>query len=347
MQAALYYGPDDLRVTERPVPAIGSKEVLVKVLRTGICATDLRILHGAHRMYPPGTLRIPGHEVVGELVEVGASIDWLRRGQRVFIAPNMGCGRCRQCIAGNNNLCANFQALGITLDGSFAEYMRVPEVAVSQGNIIPIEVEIDPAVAALIEPFACVLRGQEALNIRPGDYVLILGAGPIGVMHALLARMRGASRVLVSEILPERVEKIAQLGVDRVVNPANEDLSAIVREETKGEGADVVIVAAPAHQAQESALELAGVGGRINFFGGLPKDKPFIQFNSNLVHYKELIVTGTTACSTRDCHQAAEIVLSGRIDLSPLISAHFPLSQVQQAFQAAEDRKSLKVILEP
>lgn len=347
MQAAVYYGPNDLRLADRPVPAIGPKEVLVRVIRTGICATDLRILHGAHRMYPPGTQRIPGHEVFGELVEVGASIDWLRPGQRVFVAPNMGCGRCRQCIAGNNNLCANFQALGITLDGSFAEYMRVPEAAVSQGNIIPIETDIDPAVAALIEPFACVLRGQEALNIRPGEYVLVLGAGPIGVMHALLARMRGAGRVVVSEILPERADKIAQMNVDRVINPSVEDLPAIVREETRGEGADVVIVAAPAHQAQESALELAGIGGRINFFGGLPKDKPFIQFNSNLVHYKELIVTGTTACSTRDCHRAAEIVLSGRIDLSLLVSAHFPLSQVQQAFQAAEDRKSLKVILEP
>jgi len=347
MQAAVYYGPDDLRVADRPVPNIGPKEVLLKVVRTGICATDLRILHGAHRMYPPGTRRIPGHEVFGELVEVGASIDWLKPGQRVFVAPNMGCGRCRQCITGNNNLCANFQALGITLDGSFAEYMRVPEAAVSQGNLIPIAAEIDPAVAALIEPFACVLRGQEAVNIRPGDYVLILGAGPIGVMHALLARMRGAGRVVVSEILPERAEKIAQLGVDRVVNPSREDLLSIVREESNGDGADVVIVAVPAPDAQESALELAGIRGRINFFGGLPKDKPFIRFNSNLVHYKELIVTGTTACSTNDCHRAAEIVVSGRIDLYPLVSANFPLSQVRQAFQAAEDRKSLKVMLEP
>lgn len=347
MRAVVYYGPDDLRVADRPVPVIGPKEVLVKVVRTGICATDLRILHGAHRMYPPGTLRIPGHEVFGELVEVGASVDWLKPGQRVFVAPNMGCGRCRQCITGNNNLCANFQALGITLDGSFAEYMRVPEAAVSQGNIIPIEAEIDPAVAALIEPFACVLRGQEAVKIRPGDYVLVLGAGPIGVMHALLARLSGAGRVVVSEILPERAERIAQLGVDRVVNPSKENLLAIVREETNEGGADVVIVAVPAAEAQEAALELAGIRGRINFFGGLPKDKPFIRFNSNLVHYKELIVTGTTACSTSDCHRAAEIVVSGRIDLSPLISANFPLSQIRQAFQTAEDRKSLKVMLEP
>jgi L-iditol 2-dehydrogenase len=225
--------------------------------------------------------------------------------------------------------------------------MRVPEAAVSQGNIIPIEAAIDPAVAALIEPFACVLRGQEAVNIRPGDYVLIFGAGPIGVMHALLARMRGAGRVVVSEILPERAEKIAQLGVDRVVNPLRENLLSIVREESNGDGADVVIVAVPAPEVQESAPELAGIRGRINFFGGLPKDKPFIRFNSNLVHYKELIVTGTTACSTNDCHRAAELVVSGRIDLSPLVSANFPLSLVRQAFQAAEDRKSLKVMLEP
>lgn len=346
MLAAVYYGPNDLRIEERPVPDAGPKEALIKVINTGICGTDLRIFHGAHRKYPPGTIRIPGHEVVGELVEVGSEIDWLEPGSRVFVAPNMGCGRCRQCITGNNNRCANYDAIGITVDGSFAEYMRVPAAAVSQGNLIPVSDAIDPAAAALIEPLACVLRGQEVLNIRPGEYILIIGAGPIGVMHALLARIHGAVRVVVSELIQERAVQVKELGVDRVVNPTQENLHEIVAEETHGEGADVVIVAAPAHQAQEAALELAGIGGRINFFGGLPKERPKINFNSNLLHYKELVVTGTTACSTSDCRRAAMIVESGRIDLSPLVSARFPLPEAIQAFQTAEDRKSLKVVLE-
>jgi len=347
MLAAVYYGPDDLRVEHRAVPEINPDEVLLKVTSTGICATDLRILHGAHRQYPAGTVRVPGHEVVGDIAAIGNRIKGLDVGQRVFVAPNMGCGHCCQCISGNNNRCASYTAIGVTLDGSFAEYMRIPAAAVVQGNVMPIDPGVDPASAALIEPFACVVRGQDVLNIQPGDSVLVIGAGPIGVMHMLLARLRGANRVLVSELIPERAAQASQFGADRLINPAEQDLAEAVRDETDGEGADVVIVAAPAHRAMESALELAAIGGRINFFGGLPKDKPTITADANLIHYKELIVTGTTACSTNDCHRAAAIINAGRIDLSKLVSARFALADAVEAFATAEDRKALKVVLEP
>ena len=347
MLAAVYHGPEDLRVEMHPVPEIGAGEVLLKVLSTGICGTDVRILHGAHRKYTPGTVLIPGHEVVGDIVEVGADIKGLEVGQRVFMAPNMGCGHCRQCISGNNNLCANYEAPGITFDGSFAEYMRVPSAAVLQGNLIEISTDVDPAAAALIEPFACVMRGQDAVHIQPGESALVVGAGPIGIMHVMLAQLRGTGRVIVSELIPDRAAQAREFGADWVVNPAEEDLLAVIDEQTNGAGVDVAIVAAPAHRAQETAVELAAIGGRINFFGGLPKDQPTIQMNSNLVHYKELIVTGTTACSTQDCHRAAAIVNSGRIDLSKLIGARFPLSETVEAFSMAECGKALKVVLEP
>ena len=123
MLAAVYYGPDDLRVEEHAIPEIGSSDLLLKVISTGICGTDIRILHGTHRKFPAGTVRIPGHEVVGDIVKMGPSVKGYEIGQRVFVAPNMGCGHCRQCAAGDNNLCADFDAVGITLDGSFAEYM--------------------------------------------------------------------------------------------------------------------------------------------------------------------------------------------------------------------------------
>ena len=203
------------------------------------------------------------------------------------------------------------------------------------------------SVSALIEPFACVLRGQNALRIQPGETVLVMGAGPIGVMHAKLARLRGAARVVVSEPNAERLERAVRMAADMGVNPATEDLAAALAGVTDGRGADVIVVAAPAHQAQEQALQLAAIGGRINFFGGLPKDHTTIQFDSNLVHYKELVVTATTACSTADCRQAAEIVNSRRIDLSDLISARYALQDALAAFTAAEDRKSLKVVIEP
>jgi L-iditol 2-dehydrogenase len=347
MLAAVYHGPNDIRVENVPVPKIGDRELLVKVASASICGTDLRIFHGNHRMYPEGTVRIPGHEVVGTIAEVGAEVKNYSVGQRIFCAPNTGCGHCLQCISGNNNLCVNYDAIGVTSDGGFAEYVRIPANSVQQGNVIPISESVDPAVAALMEPFACVLRGQNALHMKPGEVVLIMGAGPIGVMHIKLARARGAGRVIVSEPIAGRAAQARHMGADRVIDPTSENLKSVLGEESQGRGADVIIVAAPVHVAQENALDLAAIGGRINFFGGLPKDRPLINIDSNLVHYKELVITGTTACSTADCWQAAQIVNSGLVDLSDLISKRFPLKDAVMAFAAAEDRKSLKIVLEP
>jgi L-iditol 2-dehydrogenase len=347
MLAAVYHGPHDLRVRDVPLPKVSSGELLVRVLSASICGTDLRIFHGNHRMYQAGTVRIPGHEVVGTIAEVGTDVQDYSVGQRVFCAPNTGCGHCQLCITGNNNLCTDYDAIGVTCDGGFAEYVRISAKSVQQGNVIPISESVDSAVAALMEPFACVVRGQNALRIQPGEVVLVMGAGPIGVMHAKLAKARGAGRVIVSEPIPDRAAQATRMGADRVVDPAAGDLKAVLLAESQGRGADVIIVAAPVHAAQESALDLAAIGGRINFFGGLPKDRPMIDFDSNLVHYKELVVTGTTACSTADCWQAAQIVNSGLIDLSDIISRRFPLRDALAAFAAAEDRKSLKIVLEP
>lgn len=347
MRAAVYYGPNDLRVEERPRPRIESGEVLLKVAGAGICGTDLRIFHGAHRMYAEGTVRVPGHEVVGEIVQAHG-VESVTPGDRVIVAPNWGCGHCRQCITGQNNRCAHYGAVGITHDGAFAEYMRVPAPAVAQGNLIPVAPGVDAAAASLVEPLACVLRGQTALGgIKPTDVVLVMGAGPIGVMHIMLARLQGARRVIACEPNPARLGGAVTAGADRVVNPQTEDLAMIVAEESGDEGADVIVVAAPAHSAQQDALRLAAIGGRISFFGGLPKDRPHIQFDSNLVHYRELLVTGTTACSTGDCRQAAAIVGSGRMNLAPLISRRFPLERALEAFAAAEDRDALKIVIEP
>ncbi len=347
MKAAVYHGPNDIRVEEVEQPTAGDREMVIKVLSASICGTDLRIFHGKHRMFPIGTTRIPGHEVVGTITEIGKELEGFVLGQRVFVAPNMGCGHCEQCVSGNNNLCKNYIALGVTINGGFAEYMLVPEQAIAQGNVIPINEEVDSAVAALLEPFACVLRGQNALHIQPGEIVLIIGAGPIGVMHTKLAKVRGAGMVIVSEPIPFRAKQAKAAGADVVLNPMEQDLQAELLKLTNNHGADVIVVAAPVHSAQESTLDLAAIGGRINFFGGLPKDKPTINFDSNKVHYKELQVTGTTACSTANCWQASSLVNHGLIDLSDMVSKRFPLGETLKAFEVAENRESLKIVIEP
>jgi 2-desacetyl-2-hydroxyethyl bacteriochlorophyllide A dehydrogenase len=347
MLAAVYYGPDDLRVEMVPIPQPGAGEMLVRVASASICGTDLRILHGQHRKFPLGTVRIPGHEMVGIAARLGPGVVGYQEGQRVFVAPNWGCGRCKQCISGKNSLCAHYEAIGVTQNGAFAEYLLVPAAAVAQGNVMPVAAHADTAVLALIEPFACVLHGQDALDIQPGETVLILGAGPIGLMHLLLARLRGAGQVLVSEPRPERLALAQQLGADCLIDPTSLDLADAVAEATQGQGVDAIIVAAPVHALMEQAVSLASIGGRVNFFAGLPKDRPLIQVDANLVHYKEISITGTTACSTEDCRRSAALLESGRIDLSSLVSRRFPLAHASKAFAAAEDRSALKVVLEP
>lgn len=348
MLAAVYHGPGDLRVEQRARPSLIKGELLIRIECASICATDIRILNGSHRKFPPGTVRIPGHEIAGIIAEApGALGTRFSEGQRVFIAPNIGCGTCAQCRRGKNNLCPDYRAFGITMDGAFAEFMRVDEAAIDQGNVIPVAREVRAAAVALTEPFSCVLHGQDAISTGPGDTVLIQGAGPIGLMHVMLARKRGVKRILVSNTSPKRLDVAKQLGADRVVNVSNVNLADAVAEETSGAGVDAVIVATAAPEAMRQAIDVSAAGARINFFAGLPKERPLIEIDGNAVHYRELLVTGTTGCSTADCRAAAELVSSGALNLSPLVSARFRLSDAVRAFEAAQDRNNIKVVIEP
>jgi L-iditol 2-dehydrogenase len=268
-------------------------------------------------------------------------------GERAFVAPNIGCGRCPQCRAGRINLCLRPQALGITLDGAFAEYVLLPADLVSQGNVLPVSQDRDFGALALVEPLACVLRGSRACQIREGQLVLVVGAGPIGLLHLQVATLGAPRAVIVSEPSPDRRAQALKWGADHVVDSTADDLAGLVAELSDGNGADAVIVAAPSAQAQEQALSLAAPGGHINFFGGLPSGRSTITINSNLVHYKELVVTGTTANTTEDCRAALALVERGAIDTSRLISERYPLTEGAAALAAAGSGKGLKVVFEP
>ncbi len=347
MLAAVYHGPGDIRVEEVERPSIGEEEALLRVRAASICGTDLRIYSSGHFKIPPGTSRILGHEFAGEVAEVGSMVKALTPGMRIAIAPNIGCGVCEQCIQGHNHLCPTYEAFGISLDGAFSEYMLIPKEAICQGNIVPLPEGVSFEEAALNEPFSCCYNGSRACRIEPGDSVLIVGAGPIGIMHLFLASLSGASRVIISEMIDERLTEALEFGADLAINPEKEDLPATIREATDGRGVDVIIVAAPSPAAQEQSLDLAAPQGRINFFGGLPQGREFINFNSNRVHYKQLMITGTTGSSNYQYRKSMEIIGLGKIDLSPLISARFPLSKVKEAFTLAASKKAMKVLITP
>lgn len=335
----MYHGPNDLRLEEREVPAPSEGEVVVRVDACGICGTDLRIAAGQHRAYGPRTTRVPGHEIVGTVA--ASRTVAVTEGARVFVAPNLSCASCAQCRQGRVNLCTAPRAFGITHDGGFATYLTVPADAVAHGNLIGLDNGIDAATAAVAEPLACVLRGQAACGIRRGDVVLIVGAGPIGLLHLLAARVHEPAAVIVSEPGEHRRARAAAWGADATVDPAD-DL-----EREIGDGVDVVIVAAPAADAQAQAVRLARPGGRINFFGGLPNGRSEVALDANHIHYKELVVTGTTANTTADCREALRRVADGAIEAAPFVSARHPLGDAMEAFDEARSGEALKVVIEP
>ncbi|WP_438313924.1 alcohol dehydrogenase catalytic domain-containing protein [Candidatus Caldatribacterium sp. SIUC1] len=339
MKAAVFSSPQGVRIVDVPVPRIGRGEVLLRVCAASLCGTDLRIARRGHGSIPQGVQRILGHEVVGEIVEVGEGVADLAEGMLVLVAPNYGCGKCRFCVAGAQHHCPSGKALGITEDGGFAEYMRVPEEAVRQGNIFPLPPEADPVMFSFVEALACVVHGFLPLSVSFRDTVLIYGAGPIGLMFLELARLSGAREVWMADISPSRLERAAARGA-RTIVVGEKKVKDVLRD------VDVVIVAAPAPDAQREALEVAGVFGRINFFGGLPPGTPEVPLATNLIHYKELFVTGTTRSNNIHIRTALDLLVR-QLDLSYLVSHTLPLEAIEEGLRLMEGKDALKVVLIP
>jgi len=337
MLAARMYDKNDIRIEEIPIPEIREDEILLQVKAASICGTDVRMLNNGYKGITPKTPRILGHELSGIIADVGARVTVYRPGQRVAVAPNMGCGVCDDCVRGNTHLCKTYEALGINLDGGFAEYVVIPAKAVAQGNVALLEDHVSFEEAAINEALSCVCNGFERCNIQPGDDVLVIGAGPIGIMHAMMARMAGAGRVYINDLSAERLEICKKIDPEFIT--VEKDIKDVILEETAGEGVNVCITACPAPAAQALALELCRNNGRINFFGGVPADRQPVSLNTNLIHYKQLIVSGTTRASITQFRKTLRFISTGVLNVKPLISRTMPLSEIRQglAFAAAAD----------
>jgi L-iditol 2-dehydrogenase len=212
-------------------------------------------------------------------------------------------------------------------------------------NSVPENLSFDEA--ALAEPLACVINAQELLGVGEGDTVVVLGAGPVGCLHAGLAKVRGAAKVMLVDIRPERLQMAETFGADLLVDGSREDVRARVLDETDGEGASVVIVAAPSNRAQEQAMGLAARRGRVNFFGGLPKTNPTISLDSNVVHYRELSILGSYGSRPRHNRVALELIAASRLRVRSLIGLELPLDRVVEGLHAVEQGRVLKVIMRP
>ncbi len=347
MKALVHHGQEGLRVADIEVPRPGAGDVLLEVAAASVCATDLRIADGGHLRIPRDVRRVLGHEVAGRVAAAGPQVTGIPAGMPAAVMPNIGCGVCDLCVRGQTHLCSACQAFGIDLDGGFAEFMLVPERALRQSLLIPIPDGMSFAEAALVEPLSCCYNGIQAARIAPGDAVLVIGGGPIGLMLLLLARLAGAGSVIASEIVEERLAQAGAFGADVLINPGAEDLPEAVLRATDGRGADAVIVAAPSSQAMEQAPHLAAALGRVVYFAGLPRGQDAITFSSNRVHYRQITVTGTTGASRWQFGRALDLAVRRRVDLSRLISAVLPLEDGLEAFERARSRQNLKMVISP
>jgi L-iditol 2-dehydrogenase len=344
MLVAYLYGPKDIRLKEISIPEINDNEILLKVKSAAICGTDIRMINNGYKGISEETPRILGHEISGVIEKVGKNIRKYSKGMRVAVAPNMGCGVCDQCVSGNTQLCTDYYALGINLDGGFAEYVKIPEEACRQGNVIELSSSVSFDEAALNEPLSCVYNGSLKCNIKPGDAVLIIGTGPIGIMHAKLAKMAGAAKVMINDLSKERLEVCRKIDKDFIILQS-ENLKEQVMDITNGKGLDVCITACPSPQVQADSLEMMAINGRVNFFGGLPASKEIVGINTNLVHYKQLILTGSVRSSLSQFRKTLDFISSGILNVKDLITEKVMLDNINKGIELATKAEGLKNIV--
>jgi len=345
MKAAYYEGIGRLSVEEVDLPSISDDDMLLKVKYAAICGTDIRIFKNGHFKIKDGEKRVLSHEVVGEVAKVGKNVSCFSPGMRVAVVPNIGCGYCYECIQGFNELCADYEAFGISLDGGFQEYMVIPGIAIQAGNILNIPQNLSYKEAVLAEPLSCCYNSYRSHNTSPGDTVLVIGAGPVGALHVLLNKFVGASKIISADLSERRLEKIRELGADLIIDTSKTDLLDRLMELTDGRGADVVIVACSVPALQTLSVKLAAPHGRVSFFGGLPEGRSNVEIDTNIMHYKELKLVGTTGSNILDFKKALDILASGRLEVEKIITNVFSIDQIEQAFAFAMSGEGLKTAI--
>jgi L-iditol 2-dehydrogenase len=334
MKAAILTQANRIELEERPIPELAPGDALLRLEAASICGTDLRIAKHGHFKLPAGERRVLGHEFAGQVVAVDGDAPGLDVGMRVAVAPNVGCGHCDQCRSGRNNMCPAYEAFGVSWDGGFQEFMRIPARAVAQGNALQLPDTIPADVAPLVEPLSCCVHGADHVGVGSRDTVLVLGAGPIGSLHAQLARARGARRVLVANRSQPKLDVLRGLGVDATINTSERNLIEAVAELTDGDGVDVVFIAASSPQLQTDAVQVAATHGRISFFSGLGYDD-CVPLDTNRIHYRALTLTGTTGSSLAAFAHAIDLAAEGRVDLKRLVTGTYSLDAIWDAFDHA------------
>lgn len=339
MRVAMYYNNRDVRLEEIPKPKIGSGEILVKVIASGICGSDVMEWYRIKKA--PLVL---GHEIAGEIVEIGEGVKKYKLGERVFVSHHIPCNTCRYCLTGNHTACDTLHTTNYD-PGGFAEYIRIPALNVDRGVfILPDEMTFDDGV--FIEPLACVVRGQRIAQLQTGQSVLILGSGIAGLLHIMLARALGAGRIIATDIEEFRLNSAKKFGADTVIN-AKEDVPARVKEINDNRPADLVIICTGALPAFNQALQSVDRGGTVLFFAptapGVELPVPVNDFWRNGIK-----LMPSYGNSPMDAMVAIDLIRAGRLPVREMITHRLPLEEATLGFRlVAEAKESMKVILEP
>lgn len=339
MRVAMYYNNRDVRLEELPTPKIGPGEILVKVLASGICGSDVMEWYRIKKA--PLVL---GHEIAGEIVETGEGVERYKIGDRVFVSHHIPCNTCRYCVKGYHTVCDTLHTTNFD-PGGFAEYIRAPRLNVDRGVfVLPDELSFEEG--TFIEPLGCVVRGQRIARLEPGQSVLILGSGISGLLHLLLARALGAGRVITTDVCEYRLKAAKKFGADAVID-AREDIPARLRKLNDGRLADLVIICTGALSAFTQALQSVDRAGTVLFFAptdpGVNLPVPVNEFWRN-----GIMLLPSYGASPLDCIQAIELIRAGRVPVRQMITHRLSLAETALGFKlVAEASESIKVIIEP
>lgn len=325
MQVAVYYNNHDIRLEERPIPKIGPGELLVKVLASGICGTDVMEWYRIKKKP-----RILGHEIAGEIVE--SQSKKFKVGQRVFVSHHVPCGACKYCQAGNHTACDTLHK-GNYDPGGYSQFIRIPQMNVDSGTYV-LPKNVSYAEGTMIEPLACAVRGQRVIDVKKDQTVLILGCGLSGLLNILVAKTKGA-KVIATDINDYRKNKAKEFGADQVID-AREKLNV---------KADKIIICTGAYAAVKQAFDCVDKKGTILLFAIPNKD---IQISTVDFWRNEITITSSYGAAPVDLGESLELIKKGKINVKATITHTLPLSQIQKGFQiVAEAKESLKVVLEP
>lgn len=345
MKAVLLEGANQFHAAEIQKPKICADDLLVKMERAAICGTDIRILEGKKTKdvrYPS----VIGHEFCGTIAEIGKNVTGFSIGEKVAIANVIPCGNCMACRTGHENACLQRQAIGYQFDGGFEEYIRIPGICIAAGNVIKLPGHVSFTAGALIEPLACCIRGMINAGTKFNDVVLVVGAGPIGLMHIQLSKIAGARKILVSEPLASRRQKALEVGATHVFDPTSEDVAEIVKAETNGLGADVTILAIGIPSIVNDTIKLCKKNGTLCLFAGFA-GAGTCTIEANLIHYNELHICGSSAYTRNDYHTAAQLVCDGKINLDAIATHEYHIDDFQTAYDLCKSGAGLKVMIKP